>query len=39
MILFHQTLDQAPLASHIRIWTDQVVQIATIAAWVAFVPQ
>ncbi len=31
--------DKAPEARLIAIWTDQVVHIATIAAWVAFVPQ
>ena len=28
--------DHAPLAGLIRIWTDQVMHIAAIAAWVAF---
>jgi hypothetical protein len=30
--------DNSPQAALIRLWTDQVIHIAAIAAWVAFAP-
>ena len=36
-IRFFKKCDSAPHAALIRLWTDQVVHIGAIAAWVAFV--
>jgi hypothetical protein len=37
-IRIYKKSDSAPLAALIRLWTDQVVHITAIAAWVAFAP-
>ena len=35
---FYDLMDSAPQAALIRLWTDQTMHIAAIAAWVAFAP-